>query len=245
MRKQYFMRLICPIPLVLLQRCLDLTSQKYAQTPDKLLLNAVAGKISSNAVTSVGLATEYIAFLLLFLLLFGDFIAEQQRTGAVYRFSRMPSRHPWFLRQLFTLGGYAFAYCGIYIFLHTLISLLVSDMGMHLRTYMVSLSLWIVSSFIAWGFAVGCNLLCGRFGASVGVMLCVLLMTALAALSTKQEIPQWVQMINPAFFLETVFTDLRILIHKIGILCLELLTIAFTTGRYFNTKDIFAIEGDG
>lgn len=245
MRKLYYKRLVYPIPLVLLQRCLDLTPQKYGQTPDMLLLNAVTGKITSDAATSFILATECIVFLLLFLLLFGDSIAEQQRTGAVYRFSRMPSRHPWFLRQLFTLGGYAFAYCGIYIFLHTLISLLISDMSMSLQTYIVSLSLWVVFSFIAWGFAVGCNLLCGRFGASVGVMLCVLLMTALAALSTKQEIPKWVQMINPAFFPETVFTDLRILLHKIGILCIELLAIAFPTGEYFNAKDIFSMEGDG
>lgn len=244
MRKRYYKRLLCSIPLVLLQRCLDLT-QKYVQTPEELLLNAVTGIITSDSVASFILTTECIAFLLLFLLLFGDFIAEQQRTGAVYRFSRMPSRHSWFLRQLLTLGGCAFAHCGIYIFLHTLISLLISDMRISLQTYTVSLSLWVVFSFIAWCFAVGCNLLCGRFGASVGIMVCVLLMMGLAALSIKQGIPQWVQMINPAAFPETVFTDLRILIHKIGILCLELLVIAFPTGRYFNTKDIFAIEGDG
>lgn len=88
-------------------------------------------------------------------------------------------------------------------------------------------------------------MLCGRFGASVGVMLCVLLVTVLAALSTKQEMPQWVQMINPASFPEQVFTDLQVMLKKIGILCLELFVIAFPTGRYFNTKDIFTMEGDG
>ncbi len=245
MRKRYLMGLACPVPLALLQRCLDLTTEKGGQTPETLLLNAVAGKITSDTVSSFVLATECIVFLLLFLLLFGDSIAEQQRTGAVYRFSRMPSRHPWFIRQFFTLGGCAFAYCGIYIFLHTLISVLISDIDISLQTYVVSLSLWVVFSFIAWSCAAGCNLLCGRFGASVGVMLCVLLMTVLAALSTKQEIPQWIQMINPASFPEAVFTDLRTMLPKIGILCLELLAIGFPAGRYFCTKDIFAMEGDG
>lgn len=245
MRKRYLIGLACPVPLVLLQRCLDLAAEKTGQTPETLLLHAVAGQITSDAVTSFVLATGCIIFLVLFLLLFGDSIAQQQRTGAVYRFSRMPSRHPWFLRQFFTLGGCAFAYCGIYIFLHTLISIRISDMYISLQTYIVSLSLWVVFSLIAWGFAAGCNLLCGRFGTSIGVMLCVLLLTILAALSTREEIPQWVQMINPASFPETVFTDLRTMLQKIGILCLELLAVGFPAGRYFCTKDIFAMEGDG
>ena len=121
MQKRYLIGLACPVPLVLFQRCLDLTAEKSGQTPETLLLNAVAGKITSDAVASFVLATGCIVFLVLFLLLFGDSIAQQQRTGAVYRFSRMPSRHPWFLRQFFTLGGCAFAYCGIYVFLHALI----------------------------------------------------------------------------------------------------------------------------
>lgn len=244
MRRLYYRRLLYSVPLVLLQRCLDLTS-KYDRTPDELLLNAVAGKVTSDAVTSFVLAAESIIFLLLFLILFGDYISQQQRTGAVYLFSRMPSRRPWFIRQLFTLGGCAYAYCGIYVFLHTLISLLSSKVNASMRTYMVALALWAVFSLIAWGFAVGCSLLCGKFGSSVGVMLCALVIIVLAAVSAKSEVPRWMLAIDPAYFPEEVFSDADQLGLKVGILCAELLAITLAAGRYFDAKDIFAAEGDG
>ncbi len=245
MRKRYWRRMLYCVPVVLLKRCLDL-AEKYSEAPEQLLLNAVAGKVTDNFVATFALTTESIVFLVLFLILFGDCISEQQRTGAAYRFSRMPSRRPWFLRSFIALGGYAFGYCGVFIGLHALISLMTSEAAASAELWSISLSLWIVFSLIAWCFATGCNLLCGRFGASVGVMLCVLLTIVLSVLSAIQGMPLWAQLVDPASFIEEIFTSgWRAWIAKSGILCVELLAVTVPAGRYFSTKDIFESEGDG
>ncbi len=243
MGRRYFWRLVWPVPLVLLQRCLDLAAGADRRPPAELLINAVAGRITNDAATSIVLVSECIVFLLLFLVLYGDSVAEQQRTGAVYRFSRMPSRNTWFCRQTLALGGFAFGYCGIYVFLHGVISRYLGKGGG--TFWPVVLSVWLVFSLIAWTFGMGCNGLCGRFGASVGVVVSAMALILLAAMSIWQVLPWWIQMVNPASFLEAVFTDWTVAARKAGVLCLELLGVTVPIGRYFCKKDLFVVEGDG
>ena len=245
MMRRYVRRLFFPVPLVLLQRCLDIWAGADPEAPEVMLLHAVAGRVTSGGVSAFVLTWECVAFLLLFLVLYGDFIAEQQRTGAVYRFSRIPSRGPWFCRQVFSLGGYACGYCGIYVALHGAISAVLSEGACGPRFYGTVLSLWLIFSLIAFGFSVGCNFMCGRFGASVGIVGICLTLALAAALSTQLGVPDWVSVVNPASFSETFFTDRAMTLQKLGALCLEVLLVTVPAGRYFSTCDIFTVEGEG
>ncbi len=94
MMRRYVRRLFLPVPLVLLQRCLDISAGADPEAPEVMLLHAVAGRVTSGGVSAFVLTWECVAFLLLFLVLYGDFIAEQQRTGGGISFFPNPVPRP-------------------------------------------------------------------------------------------------------------------------------------------------------
>lgn len=245
MRRRYYKRLLWPVPLVLLQRCLDLFGDKRSEAPSDLLQNAVAGHITSDNLSSFVLVAEAIIFLLLFLIFYGDFLSEQLRTGAVYLFSRMSSRLRWFRRQTLLLGLFAFAYCGIYILGHTFASVFITSAACDAQLYKTALTLWLLFSLSAFLLALGGNFLCCRFGASVGIVGICLFLLLFAGLSLRGELPAWFQLLNPAAISDAVFTNSTAALKKAGVLCLECVILIWFTGWYFCKKDIFAVEGEG
>lgn len=245
-RKRYVRVLLLPALLALSQRFLDLAGAPSEMPAADLLLNAVAGKITSNSSVSFVLAVEHATFLFLFLLLFGDMVAEQQRTGAVYIFPRMPSRTRWYVRQTLALGGCAFAYCGVYLLCHAAISGFISaEPGGARALWEAAARLWIVFSVIVWALTLAGNLLCGRFGASVGTVVCVVPAILLLAASMRPGLSPRAMYLNPVAMSEEIFTSLRSALIKFGVLCAELAVVFAAAGWYFCTKDIFSAEGEG
>lgn len=244
MRKSTLWKLAAPIPVVLLQRLLDFSPSGGGSSPTDLLLSALVGAVTQDLTTAVILAAEQVVFLVIFVLLFGDLISSQQRLGAVYRFSRMSRRTPWYLRQTLALGGYSGIYCGVYVGLNALVSLLVC--GGHEPGFgATALALWGIFTLIAWLAGLGCTLLCGRFGASIGGAVTVGLVLALSTAAYYGIGGPWAAVLNPMSFTRQTFAAPWSAAGKAAILSGELALLALGAGRYFCTKDIFPVEEEG
>lgn len=239
-----FLYTLFVIPLVLLQRTRELVTATQMSMPSELLLNAVTGKVTSDIATSFVVATKCIVFLVLFMLLYGDTISSQQRTVAVFRFSRMPSRIPWYCKNGLKLGVLSGIYCGMYVGLHMLISLHVACNEDSLSIYHIACNLWRVFTIVCWMAAIAGNILCGLYGVSSGFSILAMVMLLLAGISTFSEIPQWVQLVNPISFPENMFI-FSIFTPKLDVMILEMIALFVLAGIYFCRKDIYSAEGDG
>lgn len=233
------------VPLVLVERSLDLFGERQASPVAGRLLHAVLGRVTAGGVSSFVLAVEQIVFLLLFLLLFGDCVAGLQRTGAAYLFSRMKARGPWFRRQWGRLGLCAGAYCGLFLLTHMGICLIVSIRADRAGLAATVLELWALLTLVAWLLSLGCNLLCGCLGTAAGITVGMLLCFCLAALSVRVGMPGWVQVLNPLSFREEVFAGGLAFGRKCLAQAGALFLITIASGLYFCRKDFFAAEGEG
>lgn len=244
MKKTPPWKLAAPIPVVLLRRFLDFSPSGDSSSPTDSLLGALVGMVTQDLTSAVILATEQVVFLVIFVLLFGDSISSQQRLGAVYRFSRMPRRTPWYLYGLLALGGWAGIYCGVYVGLNALVSLLVC--GGHEPCFgTTALALWGIFTLIAWLAGLGCTLLCGRFGASIGGAVTMGLVLALSTAAYYGIGGSWAAALNPMSFTRQTFAAPWSAAGKAAILSGELALLALGAGRYFCTKDIFPVEEEG
>lgn len=238
-------RVLWAVPVVLVERSLDLLGERQSGPVAEHLLHAVLGRVTAGGVSSFVLAVQQIVFLLLFLLLYGDCVAGQQRTGAVYLFSRMKARGPWFRRAAARLGLYATLYCGLFLLTHTGISLFISTQKDWAGLPATLLELWALLSLVTWLLALGCNLLCGVLGTAAGVSVGMLLCFCLAALSVQVSAPNWVQICNPLSFREEVFAGARAFGGKCLAQIGALFLVSVCSGLYFCRKDLFAAEGEG
>lgn len=239
-----FLYTLFVIPLVLLQRTRELVTEPRISMPSELLLNAVTGKVTSDIATSFVVATNCIVFLVLFILLYGDTISSQQRTVAVFRFSRMPSRIPWYCKNGLWLGILSGTYCGMYVGLHMLISLHVACNEDSLNIYYIACNLWCVFTIVCWMASIASNFLCGLWGVSSGFSILAMSMLLLAGLSTFSDIPRWIQLVNPISFPENLFI-FGFFAPKVSIMIIEMVSLLIFAGIYFCRKDIYLAEGDG
>ena len=107
--------LLLPVGVAFFQNMLLIFGEPGKVTPADMLINAFVSRQTGEFRSAMILAMENTLVLMLFLIFYGDSVAAQQRTGAVYRFSRMADRRKWYAGQALTMLGWAAAYCGVYL----------------------------------------------------------------------------------------------------------------------------------
>ena len=245
MRKKYLFRELLVIPLVFLQSFLTVVGDKVPLPAEDMLLFSIAGRVSEELVQAVILATDQMVFLLLFLLLFGDFLAEQLRTGAVYQFSRMLSRRFWYYHQIGSFTGYSFGYAFLYVGLHAIVTVIASEPGPGNGFFMIFVKLFCIVGLLLLLFGLLCNWLCSMTGVAPGVVICMGLTAICAVLAAQPGIVSWIQMLNPAYYPIELFSERREALGKAGVLCIETAIVSVAAGLYFCRKDIYPADGEG
>lgn len=237
--------LLLPVGVAFFQNMLLIFGEPGKVTPADMLINAFVSRQTGEFRSAMILAMENTLVLMLFLIFYGDSVAAQQRTGAVYRFSRMADRRKWYAGQALTMLGWAAAYCGVYLACQGAVALTRTTLPDDGRFWPAAARVWCLMSLVTWIFGMLCSRLCGGLGAAVGIVrgaLAVILLSALATGAGQDpRILEW----DPAGFPGECFVEQRIFLKKTGILLLEAAAVVAEAGRFFCRRDIFAAEGDG
>lgn len=245
MRRKYLFRILLVIPLVFFQSILTVIGERVPLPAEDMLLYSVAGSVTDEFTQAVVLATGQIVFLFLFLLLFGDFLSEQLRTGAVYQFSRLPSRKSWYIQQIGWLIVYAAGYAILYIGLHAIVALIISDIGPGVVFPVIVLKLICIYSLLMILFGILCNWLCSITGVASGVVISMILTAICAVTAAQMKVPTFVQLINPAHYPMELFYENGRAFGKVLILLIETIVLIVPAGFYYCRKDIYPAEGEG
>ena len=92
MNRRRLRPLLLPVGVAFFQNMLLIFGEPGEVTPADMLINAFVSRQTGEFRSAMILAMENTLVLMLFLIFYGDSVAAQQRTGAVYRFSRMADR---------------------------------------------------------------------------------------------------------------------------------------------------------
>lgn len=245
MNGQKLRPLLLPVGVAFFQSILKIFGRPGNAAPADILVGAFVSQQTGEFRSAMILAMENTLILVLFLIFYGDSVAAQQRTGAVYRFSRMADRRKWYAGQALTMLGWAAAYCGVYLACQGAVALTRTTLPDDGRFWPAAARVWCLMSLVTWLFGMLCSRLCGGLGAAVGIVGGALALILLSALATgagqDPRILEW----DPAGFPGECFTDQGVFLKKTGILLLEAAAVVGEAGRFFCRRDIFAAEGDG
>lgn len=113
---------------VIVLNMFDIVSERIQSPVYDIVINKLGGQISNSDISSIVLHMEKMGYILLFLILFGNYISKQITDSPVYIFSRINDRRIWYIKERMKLYGVAVIYIILYLSVIILMSCRLSNM---------------------------------------------------------------------------------------------------------------------
>lgn len=175
----------------------------YFMTPPEdvsvssLLTSGVWGRILQGGSASFVAAMENLTFLVLFLLLFANYLSEHFRCGAVYVFTRIRSRRRWCMSRITEMTVYAAIYVSLYLIVSCAACCCRSTRPLTAADGRTIAMIFAFAMLLVMLFTVLANMVALRWGTAMGIFLPLLAMCLLLFLAIRTSDIGWCQVINP------------------------------------------------
>lgn len=181
-----------------------------------ILWNSIFGSLSEGNIATIVLSMKTISSIFLFVLLYGNYIAEYFADVANIYFVRVQSRKVWTARKSMELIVYAFFYSLLFIVLQTIVcSLRVENLVVDrvlIQTVLIIAGI-LVPVLVALTILV--NGIATKWGISVGVLVAVVLTVGLEVVAIIGY-NRWENIVlNPLCFNIYLLEDRQSILYKI------------------------------
>lgn len=159
------------------------------------------GRVTEGDITTIVFAMENLAFVLLFIILFGNSISEKTGFVPAYYFTRERSRGKWFAKECVKLSGMAAIYVLLYCAVLFIISCTLTGAHINRRLIMEVLFFFAVSAALIIMMTVLANILTLKLGtAPAFICVCVIVLgLCILAISCQNPI---LNFINPMCYVQ-------------------------------------------
>lgn len=209
------------------------------------LAGKVLGEISLNENKVFVLVAESLFYLIIFNILYGNFISEDFRYCSVYLFSRLKNRKTWFYKKVLKLFTLASSYTLIFLGTNLFICIHNSTSNLNHYTWKIFFILFCMLTMILTLTTLTINLISLKFGNIIGFILVYITILVLIYIAIKgQNMPiirkfPILMSINPVSGISFNFSEMPYIQVVISIYYFILIIAAFIFGAiYVNKLDI-------
>lgn len=198
-------------------------------TVESVFMSSIFNTATIFKQKSLVLTFAYIAVVILFLLLYGNFFRNYFENTGIYVFLRNQNRFSWYKKYTIELLFYSMFYTFTYIFSVLMLSLYHTKGTIHIFLLSTGFHAWLVFTMIIYTITLIENIVSMRYGIIIGELIAILILALLVQLCLSQqdyvffqkyEILRYLNPIN-GMKLSTLPTTIKKL-EMIGIYLLEL-----------------------
>jgi hypothetical protein len=240
-----WVKILLIIPPTFLYSIDDFMLEKNNNAISYLLAGKVLGQTSLNEKKVFVLVAESLIYLVIFNILYGNYISEDFRYSSVYLFSRLKNRKNWFYKKAFELLFIAGSYTIIFLGTNLFICKYSSTKTINRETWIIFMMLFAMLTMILTITTMAINLISLKYGNSIGFISVYVTFLVLIYIALKgQYIPlirkyPILMAINPACGISFNFTEIPYIQVVILFYYLVIITASFYFGaNYVNKLDI-------
>lgn len=185
-----WLKIIFIIPITILFNFNVFLSKPSDIMVGDLLLGKIMGQMTTDNATVFIFLVDSLFYLIIFNLLYGNFIYDDFRYSSVYLFSRLKSRKTWFYKKSLELLGITIVYTLIFLLTNLWLSKMNTVQAINSETLIIFGLLFTRLVLLLFLTTILINLLSIRFGNALGfitVYIGVVMLIFLAA--SHQSIP--------------------------------------------------------
>lgn len=242
-------KIVLIIPITLLTSLYDLISDKQDIPISSMLIEKVFSQMSNVDSRVSIIVLEKLFYIILFNILYGNFIYENFRCSSVYVFSRLKSRKGWFYKNILQLLIFSASYTGIFLGVNLLICLKCSNGYIDNKAIATLTMLFFVITIILALTTLGINLISIRYGNTIGYIIVYSIIMFLVVLAINMYKNAyiannlWILFINPmcGLFSEgnsSIKQQIAIMIYDLFLLSM----LVVTGARYIENVDISLVD---
>lgn len=212
------------IPLALVLMSGDFLTPPEATSISPLLTASVFGRIMLDGNASFVAAMENLTFVILFLLLFSNYLSEHFRCSAVYVFTRIRNRQRWCICRIVEIAVYAAIYVSLYLIVASAACCCRSTEPLTAGDLKIIATIFAFAMLLIILVTVLTNMIALRHGTAMGVIVTLLAICGLLFIAIYAPDTKWNQVINPLSCMDFATRDPQL---QISALCSN--TILVTT----------------
>lgn len=242
--KEQIYKILSACPLAFIKCINELVSEVRDYSITDLVSYQIYGKISSPDGEMLVLVLQNMIFMIVFQIMFADYISKHFRYSCVYVFTRLQNRKKWYVCRIAELAVAAVFYLALYIGTITLICTGKSTYPLTGADIKALVLLMISAFFLVWNATVLVNTISLRWGMMAGFFFVQAGLAVLYALSKVSMAYPSLTMINPIACINILNADggaiLQMLIGNLGWTML----ICYCSMRYIEKYDIALMDAE-
>ncbi len=165
------------------------------------------GRVTQGDITTIVFAMENLAFVLLFIILFGNSISEKTGYVPAYYFTRERNRGKWFAKECVKLSGMAAIYVLLYCAVLFIISCILTGANINRELILEILFFFVVSAALIIMMTVLANILTLKLGTAPAFIVVCVFVLGLCILAISCQNPV-LNFINPMCCVQSYDTDI-------------------------------------
>lgn len=241
---RFFIKLIFLIPFLLILSLDEIVGSTQQDLDFSYVLwSCIFGNLEAGNVASLISSVKLISSLLMFILLYGNYVTEYLAGIANVFFVRVKSRKKWSKTKIMELSVYAFVYILLFIVLEVAICSCRVEKIVFDKTLIVTLSaiigivvpILIILIVVASGIAI-------KWGSSIGLLTALLLTVGLEVLAILKLRNPINIVLNPMCFNEMLLENPRLLAFKIIANCIYVEAAVRNLVLFIEHMDIWGKE---
>lgn len=244
-----WIKVVWCIPVVILTNGYKFISDKSELPISTMILNNIYGQVSIGDAKAFIMVFENLFYIILFNILFGNYIYQDFQYSSIYLFSRTKNREKWFYKKSTEVLFVSMIYTVLFLCMNLFVCCFNNKNKCDIATYKVMLVLFAMITMFLSISTILINIISIRFGNSIGFIVVYLGIVVLSFLSLNyQKIPilkqnEKILILNPmcgviSNLMNKPFMQLMVLLYYCG-----LIIITFAIGAwYINKLDIALID---
>lgn len=238
-----WLKVLVIIPITIIFSAYKFISEPIDITVGNLLLSTVMGQTSTENTTAFLFVVEKLFYLVIFNIMYGNFIYDDFRYSSVYLFSRLKSRSTWFYKKSLELLGITFVYTGLFLITNFFICKNCTLSPIEQSDIIILFLLFARIIMLLFLTTVAINLISIRLGNALGFIIVYISVVLLVFVAMNQSsLPyigtsKWLLIFNPACgIIEDIYYDTNLLvvffIYNIILVCIAMMIGSLYIDRF-------------
>ncbi len=242
--REQICKILMACPLALIKCSSELVPMVRDYTITDIVSYKIYGKISNPEGDMLVLVLQNLIFMIVFEILFADYVSKHFRYSSVYVFTRLQNRRRWYAERLIEMAVLAVLYIVLYIGTMTAICVRNSSYGLRTEDIRSLLVLAVSAFFLTWNAVMLINVISLRWGIMVGFFCVQAGMVTLYALAKVCMNYSFLMIINPITSINILAADSSTILQMFAGNLIWTAAIGLGSMYYVEKYDVALLDGE-